>query len=78
MIIKKYTKAGNIIFYIGLLVFVFGLSMNEDIGWKKYYPEHYTSYSLPIMLAGVAIVIVTNFFRKKKKQDTTSENGKEK
>ncbi|ASK61008.1 hypothetical protein CFK37_01665 [Virgibacillus phasianinus] len=72
MAIKKYTRAGNIIFYIGLIVFIFGLSMNENIGWKKFYPEHYTSYSTPIMIVGVVIVIVTNFFRKKK----LDESGK--
>lgn len=69
MTIKKYTKAGNIIFYIGLLVFIFGLSMNEDIGWKKYYPEDYTNYSMPIMILGVVIIVGTNFFRKKKQKD---------
>lgn len=69
MKIKKYTKVGNLIFYIGLLVFVLGLSMNKDIGWSKYYPEHYTNYSMPIMIAGVGIVIITNFFRKKKKSN---------
>lgn len=75
---KKYTKAGNILFYIGLLVFIFGLSMNEDIGWKKYYPEHYTNYSLPIMIFGVVIILLTNFFRKKKQNDNNSNNKIEK
>ncbi|WP_430788052.1 hypothetical protein VBD025_18080 [Virgibacillus flavescens] len=77
MKIKKYTKAGNLLFYIGLLVFVLGLSMNKDIGWNKYYPEHYINYSMPIMLAGVVIVLTTNFFRKKKKSnDEENKNNK--
>ena len=80
MTIKKYTKVGNIIFYIGLLVFIFGLSMNEDIGWKKYYPEDYTTYSMPIMILGVVIIVGTNFFRKKKQKDkdNNSKSNKEK
>ncbi|WP_404451526.1 hypothetical protein LG329_14480 [Virgibacillus necropolis] len=79
MTIKKYTKAGNVIFYFGLLVFIFGLSMNENIGWKKYWPEHFTSYSLPIMISGVVIIILTNFFRKKKSDKSNeSNNGEEK
>lgn len=75
MTIKKYTRAGNIIFYIGLIVFVFGLSMNEDIGWKKYYPEDFTSYSMPIMLLGVVIILMTNFFRKKKQEGNNNSKG---
>lgn len=84
MTMKQYKVMGNIIFYIGLLVFIFGLSMNENIGWKKFYPEHYTSYSTPIMFLGVIIIITTNFFRKKKlknnetDKDNKSENEEEK
>lgn len=73
MTIKKYTKAGNILFYLGLLVFIVGLSMNENIGWKKYFPEHFTDYSMPIMISGVVIILLTNFFRKKKK--TNDDNA---
>lgn len=54
--------------------------MNEDIGWKKYYPEDYTTYSMPIMILGVVIIVGTNFFRKKKQKDkdNNSKSNKEK
>ncbi|WP_102028887.1 hypothetical protein [Salirhabdus sp. Marseille-P4669] len=59
---KKYTLTGNIIFYLGLVVFLAGLLL-RDAKSEAFQP--YVEHGTPIMIAGIVIVILTNFFRRK-------------
>ncbi|SET71970.1 hypothetical protein SAMN05421676_10766 [Salinibacillus kushneri] len=59
----KYTRTGNIIFWTGIVIFVIGAAMHENITGA---PEPYTSFARPVMIAGVVVVFLTNFFRKKR------------
>ncbi|WP_228027559.1 hypothetical protein [Bacillus fonticola] len=59
--LKKYTKIGNIIFYVGLTLFAIGFALkNTDV------PASYSNFSTPFIVAGFVFLIATNFFRKKR------------
>ncbi|MRG87502.1 hypothetical protein [Salinibacillus xinjiangensis] len=63
MTLDKYTKVGKILFWIGLAIFVVGLGFNENLTDA---PEQLAGISRPIMITGIVVVFLTNFFRKKK------------
>ncbi|GAA0498439.1 hypothetical protein GCM10008986_26930 [Salinibacillus aidingensis] len=61
----KYTRTGNIIFWIGIVIFIIGAAMHENITGA---PEPYTSYARPVMILSVIVILLTNFFRNDKKK----------
>ncbi len=63
--LKKYTVIGNILFYVGLIVFIAGLIIRDS---KSDTLAPYVEHSNTIMISGIVLVFLTNFFRKKKQQ----------
>ncbi|QHS24275.1 hypothetical protein GWK91_15845 [Virgibacillus sp. MSP4-1] len=61
----KYTRTGNIIFWTGIVIFIIGAAMHENISGA---PEPYTTYARPVMILGVIVILLTNFFRNDRKK----------
>src|SRR5699024_11785654 len=53
-------------------VFIVGLIFNERMNLTESIPESLSPLSQPIMIAGVVLIFITNFFRKKQGKDVTS------
>jgi hypothetical protein len=57
-LLKKYTLVGNILFYLGIVVFFIGFIFRET-------ESTYQQYAKPVMIGGIVVILLTNFFRKK-------------
>ncbi|WP_132010076.1 hypothetical protein [Mesobacillus foraminis] len=66
----KRTKIGKILYYTGILLFAAGFAFNQRIGIADT-PEPYGALSLPLIVAGIVLVITSNFYKqvKENKQD---------
>jgi len=60
---KKHTKLGKVIYWLGFLFFISGLLffsgrgvMAEDI------PETFYPFALPSTIIGIILLIISNFF----------------
>ena len=63
---KKHTKLGKSIFWLGFLFFITGMMFNERIGTITDGPEVFSTFSLPLLITGIIIVLISNFFTNKK------------
>lgn len=62
---KKHTKIGKIFFWFGFLFFISGMAFNQTIGVIKDGPEALSSFSMPSIISGLILIIVSNFFKRK-------------
>jgi vacuolar-type H+-ATPase subunit I/STV1 len=62
---KKHTLAGKVIAWTGFFLFIFGVMFNEQIGvLAEDIPETLYPFSLPAIIAGIVIILISNFFKK--------------
>lgn len=64
--LSKKSKPGKIIFIVGFILFVFGIIFNKSLGLADT-PEYLETIALPIIIFGVIMLIISNFFRKSEK-----------
>ncbi|RDW15123.1 hypothetical protein [Oceanobacillus chungangensis] len=63
---KKHTKFGKIIGWLGFLFFMLGFAFNERIGvMVEDIPEVYYPFSLPSIIIGIILLVISNFFKKR-------------
>ncbi|MBP3951724.1 hypothetical protein [Bacillus suaedae] len=59
---RKHNKTGKILYFIGIWINAIGLALL----WVEGIPEPYPSFSIPLIVLGVILLISTNFFKKGK------------
>ncbi|KLV14752.1 hypothetical protein ABW02_25885 [Niallia circulans] len=63
---KKYTILGKVIAWLGFLFFMLGFMFNESIGvLREDIPEDFYPFSLPSIIIGIILLLISNFFKKK-------------
>lgn len=63
---KKHTKFGKVIGWLGFLLFMLGFMFNESIGvLAEDIPEDFYPFALPSIIIGIILLLLSNFFRKK-------------
>ena len=65
MLFTSYNRTGKVISFIGIWMFAFGFTFNKRIGIADT-PELFTFLSIPAMIIGVVLLIMSNFFKLKK------------
>jgi len=60
---KKHTQFGKVIFWLGFFLFVLGVFFNERVGTITD-PQIFSSFSLPAILTGIVLLVISNFFIK--------------
>ncbi len=63
---KKNTQFGKIIFWLGFLLFILGSAFNETLGIIKDAPGSFYSFSIPAIIIGIILLIISNVFIKEK------------
>ncbi|WP_084138645.1 hypothetical protein [Halalkalibacter okhensis] len=58
---KKHTKKGRNLVYIGIWINAVGMALALVEG----IPEPYPAFSIPLIIVGVLLFIVANFYREK-------------
>ncbi|RLL48434.1 hypothetical protein D8M04_04015 [Oceanobacillus piezotolerans] len=63
---KKHTKFGKVIGWLGFLFFISGLFFFSESGvMAEDIPEFFYPFALPSIIIGVILLVISNFFRKK-------------
>lgn len=62
---KKHNPLGKGFFWIGFALFILGLAFNESIGLIPENPETLSSFSVPSIIFGIVMIVVSNFFGRK-------------
>ncbi len=65
---KRYNKFGKILFYIGILLSAVGFSFNQRIGIADT-PEPYATFSIPLIVIGIILLVISNFYKKSKENN---------
>lgn len=68
MFLKRFNRTGKVIAFIGMWVFAFGAAFNQTISDITGTPELLSSFSIPLIVIGIALMIGSNFFRKRRKR----------
>lgn len=68
MFLKGFNRTGKVIAFTGMWIFAFGAAFNETISDVTGTPELLTSFSIPLIVIGIALLIGSNFFKKKRKR----------
>jgi hypothetical protein len=66
--LKRHNKIGKFLFYIGILLSVVGFSFNQTIGITDT-PEPYATLSVPLIVIGIILLVVSNFYKKSKENN---------
>ncbi|WP_163580814.1 hypothetical protein [Gracilibacillus saliphilus] len=61
---KKHTLFGKVIFWLGFLIFIAGFIFNESIGTIQDVPASVYSLSIPAIIIGIILIIISNVFKK--------------
>ncbi|WP_077622639.1 hypothetical protein [Sediminibacillus massiliensis] len=61
---KKHNVFGKIIFWLGFFLFILGVSVNGTVGIVKDAPDIVSYYSLPALIVGVLLLLISNGFKK--------------
>ncbi|MGP4074809.1 hypothetical protein [Halobacillus sp. K22] len=64
MLSKRKTTTGKWLVYLGLWIFAAGFAFSEFIGIEGM-PDMLESASIPLVVIGLMMVILSNFFNKK-------------
>lgn len=64
--LSKKSKTGKVIFIVGFILFVFGIIFNKRLGLADT-PVFLETIALPMIVFGVIMLIMSNFFRKSEK-----------
>ncbi|MFD1849319.1 hypothetical protein D8M05_15925 [Oceanobacillus bengalensis] len=62
---KKHNRTGKLLYFIGILLFAIGFTLNQTIGIIEA-PEPYTSFSIPLIVIGIILLVASNFFKSSK------------
>jgi hypothetical protein len=62
---KKHTTFGKVIGWLGFLFFMLGFTFNGKIGVISDAPENLAALSVPGIIIGIVLMIISNFFRRK-------------
>ncbi|MFJ7729650.1 hypothetical protein ACIQXV_26560 [Neobacillus sp. NPDC097160] len=66
MFLKRFNRTGKILAFIGIWVAAIGIAFNKTRGVPKTnIPELLASFSVPLIVTGILLLIVSNFFRGK-------------
>lgn len=60
---RKHSPLGKVVFWLGFLLSVLGVAFNDSIGMITDGPDIFSSFSVPAVIIGVSLIIVSNFFR---------------
>lgn len=63
--LKKHTKFGKVFFWFGLLFFMSGVAFNQRLGVITEGPEILSTFSIPLIILGIILIVISNFFRNK-------------
>ncbi|MEB6551515.1 hypothetical protein MXL46_21260 [Heyndrickxia sporothermodurans] len=61
---RKHNKTSKLIFTLGIFIFAFGVAFNQRLGITDS-PEPYASLSIPLIVLGLIVIVVSNFFGRK-------------
>ncbi|MBD8070028.1 hypothetical protein [Bacillus sp. PS06] len=61
----KHTKVGRMINLLGIGAFALGMALRITRD-----TQDYSSFSLPLIIIGLVLIIATNFFKRKKDDDS--------
>ncbi|WP_218144064.1 hypothetical protein [Lentibacillus persicus] len=65
---KKFNITGKIIAFIGMWAFAFGIALNKTISSITGIPEPYVSFSIPLIVIGILLLITSNLFKRNRKK----------
>ena len=65
---KKHTKFGKVIFWLGFLFAILGLAFNEKLGAITDGPEFFSTFSIPSIIIGIILIVISNFLKSKNEQ----------
>lgn len=60
--LKKHNKIGRVLFYLGTLLSAFGIAFKNI----KDTPESFSTFSIPLIIIGVILLIASNFYKESK------------
>ncbi|WP_018930510.1 hypothetical protein [Gracilibacillus lacisalsi] len=60
----KHTLFGKVIFWLGFLIFILGFMFNETLGIIQDVPASVYSFSMPAIIIGIILIIISNVFKK--------------
>ncbi len=61
-----HTTVGKVIFWVGFTLFILGFGFNKNFGIINDVPEIYGTLSLPAIILGVVLLLLSNFYKKSK------------
>ncbi|RIW30420.1 hypothetical protein D3H55_16940 [Bacillus salacetis] len=59
------TLLGKVLFWLGFLLFIFGFIFNSSVGIIEDGPEFFPTISIPAIIAGIILIVLSNFFKKR-------------
>lgn len=65
---KIHTPLGKVIYWLGFLLFILGIGFNENFGIISDSPGILTSFSIPAIIIGIILLLISNFFKKRNKK----------
>ncbi|MEK4486077.1 hypothetical protein MHH81_10875 [Psychrobacillus sp. FSL H8-0484] len=65
---KRHTKTGKILFYLGVWLMAAGFAFNQTFGIADT-PEPYATFSIPLIVIGIILGVVSNFYKKSKESN---------
>ncbi|MGN8644906.1 hypothetical protein ACTNEO_02310 [Gracilibacillus sp. HCP3S3_G5_1] len=60
---KKHTLIGKVLFWLGFLIFILGFIFNKTVGIIQEVPESVYSLSIPAIIIGIVLIIISNVFK---------------
>ncbi len=62
---KKHTKLGKVIYWLGFLLFILGIGFHEKVGIITDSPVVFSTFSLPAIIIGIILLFISNFSKKR-------------
>ncbi|GAA0603313.1 hypothetical protein GCM10009001_20340 [Virgibacillus siamensis] len=60
---RKHSPLGKVVFWLGFLLSVLGIAFNDSLGMITDGPDIFSFFSVPAIITGVILIIVSNFFK---------------
>ncbi len=62
---KKHTRFGKVIFWLGFPFFMLGITFNKTLGAIVDSQEVFSIFSIPSIIIGIILIVISNFFKNK-------------
>ena len=64
MFLKRFTRTGKVLTFIGTWAAAFGVVFNKKIGISDT-PDSLAALSIPLIVIGIFLLMTSNFFKRK-------------